>query len=97
MNEHPDATPSGADDHDVLHAAPTEKIAVRAGEMAGRSNDPAGPANTGSPGSPGSPAGHPGADAAPGARFLVRVADAKAPVQAVAVEPGRATLPGWSN
>lgn len=37
------------------------------------------------------------ADAAPGARFLVRVADAKAPVQAVAVEPGRATLPGWSN
>ena len=37
------------------------------------------------------------ADAAPGARFLVRVADAKAPVQALAVEPGRATLPGWSN
>ena len=37
------------------------------------------------------------ADAAPGARFLVRVADARAPVQALAVEPGRATLPGWSN
>ncbi|WP_375402213.1 flagella basal body P-ring formation protein FlgA [uncultured Sphingomonas sp.] len=37
------------------------------------------------------------ADAAPGTRFLVRVADARAPVQAVAVEPGRATLPGWSN
>lgn len=37
------------------------------------------------------------ADAAPGARFLVRVADAKAPVQAVAVAGGRATLPGWSE
>ncbi len=37
------------------------------------------------------------ADAAPGARFLVRVADAKAPVQALAVEPGRATLPGWGT
>ena len=37
------------------------------------------------------------ADAAPGARFLVRVADARAPVQALAVEPGRATLPGWNN
>ena len=37
------------------------------------------------------------AGAVPGARFLVRVADAKAPVQALAVEPGRATLPGWSN
>ncbi|WP_374944083.1 flagella basal body P-ring formation protein FlgA [Sphingomonas sp.] len=37
------------------------------------------------------------ADAAPGARFLVRVADAKAPVQAVAVASGRATLPGWSE
>ncbi|HEX8382281.1 MAG TPA: flagella basal body P-ring formation protein FlgA [Sphingomonas sp.] len=37
------------------------------------------------------------ADAAPGARFLVRVADTRAPVQAVAVEPGRATLPGWAD
>lgn len=34
-------------------------------------------------------------DAAPGGRFMVRVADARAPVQAVAVEGGRATLPGW--
>lgn len=34
-------------------------------------------------------------DAAPGARFLVRVDDAKGPVQAVAVDAGRATLPGW--
>lgn len=34
-------------------------------------------------------------DAPAGARVLVRVADAKAPVQAVAVESGRATLPGW--
>jgi flagella basal body P-ring formation protein FlgA len=34
-------------------------------------------------------------DAAPGARVLIRVADAKTPVQAVAVESGRATLPGW--
>jgi flagella basal body P-ring formation protein FlgA len=34
-------------------------------------------------------------DAAPGARFLVKVEGGKAPVQAVAVETGRATLPGW--
>ena len=37
------------------------------------------------------------ADAAPGARLLVRVEGAKAPVQAVAVDSGRATLPGWSE
>ena len=36
-------------------------------------------------------------DAAPGARFLVRVEDAKSPVQAVAVAGGRATLPGWGE
>lgn len=36
-------------------------------------------------------------DAAPGARFTVRVEDAKAPVQAVAVAQGRATLPGWGE
>lgn len=35
------------------------------------------------------------ADAAPGARVMVRVADAARPVQAVAVDAGRATLPGW--
>ena len=35
------------------------------------------------------------ADAAPGARFLVRVEQNKPPVQAVAIETGRATLPGW--
>lgn len=34
-------------------------------------------------------------DAPPGGRVLIRVADAKTPVQAVAVESGRATLPGW--
>ena len=34
-------------------------------------------------------------DAAPGERFRVRIEGAKTPVQAVAVEPGRATLPGW--
>lgn len=37
------------------------------------------------------------ADAAPGARFLVKVDGAKAPVQAVAIESGRATLPGWTE
>lgn len=35
------------------------------------------------------------ADAAPGGRVMVRVTDAARPVQAVAVEAGRATLPGW--
>lgn len=35
------------------------------------------------------------ADAAAGQRLMVRVDGAKMPVQAVAVAPGRATLPGW--
>ena len=34
-------------------------------------------------------------DAAPGERLQVKMDGAKAPVQAVAVEAGRATLPGW--
>lgn len=34
-------------------------------------------------------------DAPPGGRLLIKVDDAKSPVQAVAVESGRATLPGW--
>ena len=37
------------------------------------------------------------ADAQPGARFLVRVDDARQPVQAVAIADGRATLPGWGE
>lgn len=37
------------------------------------------------------------ADAAPGARVAIRIAGATAPVQAVAVANGRATLPGWGN
>lgn len=36
-------------------------------------------------------------DAAPGARFMVRVDGTPRPVQAVAVDTGRATLPGWSE
>jgi flagella basal body P-ring formation protein FlgA len=36
-------------------------------------------------------------DAAPGARFMVRVDDGKAPVQAMALASGRATLPGWTE
>ncbi len=36
-------------------------------------------------------------DAAPGGRFLVRVDEKKPPIQAVALESGRATLPGWSR
>lgn len=36
-------------------------------------------------------------DAAPGARFLVKVEDSRNPVQAVAIEAGRATLPGWTE
>jgi len=36
-------------------------------------------------------------DAAAGERLMVKVDHARAPVQAVAVEPGRATLPGWSE
>lgn len=37
------------------------------------------------------------ADAAPGARFMVKVDDTRTPVQAIAVAGGRATLPGWTN
>jgi flagella basal body P-ring formation protein FlgA len=36
-------------------------------------------------------------DAPPGGRFLVKVEDAKGPVQAIAVEAGHATLPGWTE
>lgn len=36
-------------------------------------------------------------DAAAGARVAVRVADARQPVQAIAVESGRATLPGFAG
>lgn len=36
-------------------------------------------------------------DAAPGARLLVRVDDKKAPIQAVAVEPGLVTLPAFAQ
>ncbi|PZQ62062.1 MAG: hypothetical protein DI544_05580 [Sphingomonas taxi] len=35
------------------------------------------------------------ADAAAGARVMIRVTDTTRPVQAVAVDVGRATLPGW--
>lgn len=34
-------------------------------------------------------------DAAPGARFTVRIDGVKNPVQAIAVDAGQATLPGW--
>lgn len=34
-------------------------------------------------------------DAAPGVRLQVKMDGAKAPVQAIAVEAGKATLPGW--
>lgn len=34
-------------------------------------------------------------DAAPGGRVQVKVEGAKAPVQAIALEAGKATLPGW--
>ena len=37
------------------------------------------------------------ADAAPGARFMVKVDDARVPVQAIARASGRATLPGWGE
>lgn len=37
------------------------------------------------------------ADAAAGQRLMVRVDGGKMPVQAVALSPGRATLPGWGE
>ncbi|WP_315760953.1 flagella basal body P-ring formation protein FlgA [Sphingomonas sp. Y38-1Y] len=36
-------------------------------------------------------------DAAKGARLMVKVDPAKPPIQAVAVDAGRVTLPGWGN
>ena len=35
------------------------------------------------------------ADATEGQRLMVRVDGSKMPVQAIAMAPGRATLPGW--
>ncbi|GAA4408796.1 hypothetical protein GCM10023168_26700 [Fodinibacter luteus] len=80
MNEHPDAAPTGPADHDpdtgrdssrdagheALHAAPTERISVRPGESAGRSDDPAAPTERISV-RPGQPAGR-GDDPARAAR-----------------------------
>ncbi|KQN92356.1 hypothetical protein ASE95_06320 [Sphingomonas sp. Leaf231] len=37
------------------------------------------------------------ADAPPGGRVMIRVGDAARPVQAVAIDSGRATLPGWTE
>ncbi len=51
----------------------------------------------GSPGFSISREGVAAGDAPPGGRFMVRVEDAKTPVQAIAVEAGRATLPGWGE
>ncbi len=36
-------------------------------------------------------------DAAVGARLLVKVGDSRTPVQAIALENGRTTLPGWGQ
>ena len=36
-------------------------------------------------------------DAAPGARLAVKVDDKKPPIQTIAVEPGRAKLPGFGQ
>ena len=36
-------------------------------------------------------------DAPSGGRFMVKVEDTKSPVQAIALESGRATLPGWGE
>ncbi|WP_448662870.1 flagella basal body P-ring formation protein FlgA [Sphingomonas sp. CJ20] len=36
-------------------------------------------------------------DAAAGARVAVKIDDKKPPIQAIALEPGRAKLPGWSD
>ncbi|WP_326523265.1 flagella basal body P-ring formation protein FlgA [Sphingomonas sp.] len=36
-------------------------------------------------------------DAAPGERLMVRIDPAKPPIQAVALDTGRATLPGWDR
>lgn len=36
-------------------------------------------------------------DAVPGARLAVKIDERKPPIQAVALEPGRARLPGWGE
>jgi flagella basal body P-ring formation protein FlgA len=36
-------------------------------------------------------------DAAPGARLMIKVDEKKPPIQALAVEQGRARLPGWGE
>lgn len=76
-------------------AAPRTAAAVKAQPVIKR-GDPV-VIEAGSPGFSISREGTAMTDAAPGARFTVRVEDAKAPVQAVAVAQGRATLPGWGE
>jgi len=76
-------------------AAPAATPAARA-VMVIRRGDPV----TISAGSPGFSITREGvalADAASGAHFLVKVDETRTPVQAVALQPGRATLPGWSE
>lgn len=76
-------------------AAPRAALPVKA-EPVIRRGDPV-VIEAGSPGFAISREGVAMADAAPGARFLVRVEEAKTPVQAMAVAAGHATLPGWGE
>ncbi len=76
-------------------AAPAPIAAARV-EPVIRRNDPV-VIEAGSPGFSITRDGVAMGDAAPGGRLLVRVDGTKAPVQAVAVEAGRATLPGWEE
>lgn len=80
----------------VRPAGPTAPAARAKPEPVIRRGDPV-VIEAGSPGFSISREGVAMGDAAPGGRFMVRVADARAPVQAVAVEGGRATLPGWDR
>ncbi|MDP5280395.1 flagella basal body P-ring formation protein FlgA [Sphingomonas sp. DG1-23] len=76
-------------------AAPAPVVAVKAAPVI-RRGDPI-TVEAGSPGFSISRDGIAMGDAAAGARLMVKVDDRKPPIQAVALEPGRARLPGWAE
>ena len=79
----------------VSGSSPAPRVAAKAEPVIKR-GDPV-LIEAGSPGFSISREGLAMGDAAPGARFLVRVEDTRTPVQAIAVDSGRATLPGWGE
>ena len=80
----------------MLAPAPAATVAARNAEKVIRRGDPL-MIEAGSDGFSITREGVALGDAAAGERLMVKVADGRMPVQAVAIEAGRATLPGWGD